>query len=77
MAIRNFIQENKPLLTIHGHIHESVKMSNQFITNLSDDNENNNYISASISVGNDFKSSYLSVIEIDTNDIFNAKRYNL
>ncbi len=30
MALRNFIEEYQPYLTLHGHIHETVKMSGDF-----------------------------------------------
>jgi uncharacterized protein len=30
MAIRSFIEEYQPFLTLHGHIHETVEMSGQF-----------------------------------------------
>ncbi|KAG4090544.1 hypothetical protein H8356DRAFT_1713135 [Neocallimastix lanati (nom. inval.)] len=73
IAIRNFLNKNKPLLSIHGHIHESVLKSKQFLMNNSTENRN----SISVSIGNIFKSNYLSIVVIDTNDLLNSKRYNL
>jgi Icc-related predicted phosphoesterase len=31
VAIRRFIEERQPLLTLHGHIHESVRMTGTFL----------------------------------------------
>ncbi|MBI2583739.1 MAG: metallophosphoesterase [Candidatus Aenigmarchaeota archaeon] len=31
VAIRNFIEKNQPLITLHGHIHETVEMSGDFV----------------------------------------------
>ncbi|MFO7794883.1 MAG: metallophosphoesterase family protein [Promethearchaeati archaeon] len=33
-AIYNFIKKNQPLLTLHGHIHESPKMSNKWVNKI-------------------------------------------
>ncbi|ORX84371.1 Metallo-dependent phosphatase [Anaeromyces robustus] len=73
IALKNFLNKNKPLLSIHGHIHESVLMSNQFLVDNSDSDRN----SISVSIGNDFKSKNFSIVVIDTNDLLNAKRYNI
>ena len=33
-AIRNFIEKEQPYLTLHGHIHESPKMSGSYVDNI-------------------------------------------
>jgi len=40
-------------------------------------NSTENRNSISVSIGNIFKSNYLSIVVIDTNDLLNSKRYNL
>jgi len=75
LALNNFITKNKPLISIHGHIHESVRMSKEFLVNNSEDDTQKQSIS--VSIGNDFKSSNFSIVIFDTKKILKAQRYNI
>jgi Icc-related predicted phosphoesterase len=68
-AVRDFIEKYQPLLTLHGHIHESVEMSRVFSGQI----EN----SLGMSAGNHNEEGRLAVLVIDTDDIGNAKRVKL
>lgn len=59
-AIRRFIEENSPPMTFHGHIHESVDMSERHI-----DRIGNTFC---FSAGNDHRSKKLAVILMDIKD---------
>jgi len=73
IALKNFLNKNKPLLSIHGHIHETVSVTNEFMI-INDSSEKQ---SISISIGNVFKSSKFSFVIVDTQDLLNAKRYQI
>lgn len=55
-AVRKFIEERQPLLTLHGHIHDSVQNSQQFMQHL------NKTVSAT--VGNDHLTDNVFVLQI-------------
>lgn len=65
-AISRFIEKNQPYLTLHGHIHETVKISKK------SHEKNGNTISISSGNGND--SDALKIIEID---LENPSKYQL
>lgn len=65
-ALKKIIEEKQPMLTLHGHIHESVKISGKFIEKIGK--------TTCISPGNDHLTEQLALIEIDTNKISKAKR---
>ncbi|MEO8514181.1 MAG: metallophosphoesterase [Ignavibacteria bacterium] len=63
-AIRKFIERNQPLLTLHGHIHESTQITTNW-----QDKIGNSYCFNSAHLGNE-----LAVIEFDTDEPGNAVR---
>lgn len=65
-AIRTFIEEHQPLLTLHGHIHESVDVSGAFVDTI--------HKTVCVSVGNYHDRKELAVIIFDTNDLTKIKR---
>lgn len=68
-AVREFIQKNKPKLTLHGHIHETVDMSGSFIDNIGD--------TALFSAGNHDYDSKVAVVEFDLYNLKSAQRKKL
>jgi Icc-related predicted phosphoesterase len=66
VAVRNLIEEYKPLLSFHGHIHETVDMSGHFMSKIGD--------TISLSAGNYPSKKKLSAIVVDTNIPENAVR---
>ena len=60
-AIRNFIEKEQPYLTLHGHIHESPKMSGSYIDKV------NNTIC--INVGSSYPKDLLNCIIFDINTL--------
>ena len=66
MAVRNFIDENQPYLTLHGHIHETVSMSKNFRHNLGN--------TISLASGNHNVGKDLAVLVFDLYDLRNIKR---
>lgn len=65
-ALKKIIEEKQPALTLHGHIHESVKVSGKFIEKIGN--------TISISPGNDHLTEQLVIIEINTEKISKTKR---
>jgi len=65
LAIRDFIEENQPYLTLHGHIHETVKLSGSFMEKLKG--------TTSIAAGN-LEGDGLSMIVLDLYDPRKAER---
>jgi len=65
-AIREFIEKEQPLLTLHGHIHESVDVSKKFTEKIG------KTISASSGNYNDMPE--LALIIFDTDNLSNIKR---
>lgn len=66
LAVRRFIEQQKPYLTLHGHIHEAVEVSGHFR------DEINNTIC--LSVGNHGYTKELAVITFDLYDLGSIKR---
>jgi len=66
LAIRRIIEQKKPLLSLHGHIHETVRMSGKYLDKISS--------SVIISPGNDNLSGNIAVIKIDIYKPSNATR---
>lgn len=56
-AIKKIIKEKQPYLTLHGHIHETVTLSNKFIERIGE--------TISITSGNDHLSKTLKIIELN------------
>jgi len=69
-AVRDFIQQHQPLVTLHGHIHETVDLSGgQFMERTGS--------SVSMSAGNDNYASKLSVLVFDLYHPETAQRVQL
>ncbi|MBQ9235212.1 MAG: metallophosphoesterase [Alphaproteobacteria bacterium] len=68
-AVRKFIEKQQPLLTLHGHIHDSVQNSKYFMQYL------NNTISAT--VGNDHLTDDVYVLQITIEKNVNIERIKL
>lgn len=68
-AVRLFIEKNQPLLTLHGHIHDSVKNSKKYMQ----------YIGKTISatVGNDHITEEVFALEITINRKIQVERIKL
>ncbi|MCF8259162.1 MAG: metallophosphoesterase [Melioribacteraceae bacterium] len=64
IAIKKFIEEKQPLLTLHGHIHESTKITGSWSDRIGD-----TYSFNAAHHGNE-----LSLIQFDLNDLDCAKR---
>jgi Icc-related predicted phosphoesterase len=60
-AVRAFIEKNKPYMTLHGHIHETVDFSRFFKQNIG--------TTLSATAGNDQNKPYLQLV---TFDLYNA-----
>ncbi|KAL9645158.1 hypothetical protein ABK040_002361 [Willaertia magna] len=61
-AIRNFIESYQPLITLHGHIHECVDISNgEYYSKIGE--------TFTVSSGNYPKRKTIAMISFDTNDI--------
>ena len=68
-ALRKVIEEKQPLLTLHGHIHESVELSGNFMDKIKN--------TICISPGNDYRENKINIIEIDMNNLKESKRISL
>ena len=68
-AIREFIEKEQPLLTLHGHIHESPKMSGSWIDKIRN--------TSCINVGSSFPEDKLNCVVIDVDDLDNIEYYEL
>lgn len=68
-SIREFIEKEKPLLTLHGHIHESPKMSGSWKDKI------NNTIC--INVGSSYPQDKLNCVVIDINNFNNIGYFEL
>jgi len=68
-ALRQFIEEFKPHLTLHGHIHEAVAVSGRFIEKIGN--------TTCITSGNHNEGSDLAVILFELEEPHNAKRVML
>ena len=60
-SIRNFIEKEQPLLTLHGHIHESPQMSGSWKDNIGK--------TICINVGSSYPEDKLNCVVIDVNDL--------
>lgn len=66
IGVLEAIKKFKPTISLHGHIHETVKMTGKFMQKI-----NSTY---SFSPGNNFLSEKLKIILIDTDEPDNAER---
>ncbi len=69
IALRQFIEKHQPLLTLHGHIHETVDISGKFSERIGN--------SVSISCGNDNQTAKVAAILVDTHHPHDAQRHYL
>ena len=65
-AIRKVIVESQPLVTLHGHVHETVKLSDKFLEMIGD--------SINITSGNGHIGTKLAIIEFDLYNPQGARR---
>lgn len=68
-SVRKFIEKEQPLLTLHGHIHESPKMSGSW-----KDKINNTFC---INVGSSYPEDKLNCVVIDVDDLNKIKYFEL
>lgn len=68
-AVRQFIESYQPLLTLHGHIHETVDMSGEYKTQIGK--------TWCMSVGNHNEGNKLAVLVLDLDNPANAERVGL
>jgi uncharacterized protein len=68
-AIKRFIDKEQPLLTLHGHIHESPKISGSWIDKIGK--------TISINVGSSYPEDKLNCAIIDLDDLDNIKYQEL
>ncbi len=66
MAVRSFIEEHQPYLTLHGHIHETVDVSGNFMEIIGN--------SISLSAGNDDFGNNLCILTFDLYNPEKARR---
>ncbi len=67
IALRQFIENHQPLLTLHGHIHETVDISGKFSERIGN--------SISISCGNDNQTVKVAAMVVDTLHPQDAQRH--
>jgi len=60
-AIRQFIETEQPYLTLHGHIHESSKMSGSFVDKIGD--------TICVNVGSSYPENKLNAVVIDLSNL--------
>lgn len=65
-AVREFIELNQPLITLHGHIHETVDVSGKYYQKLGN--------TTSVSAGNDNQSDNVSLVDFDLPNLDIPKR---
>ncbi|MBS3113633.1 metallophosphoesterase [Candidatus Woesearchaeota archaeon] len=68
-SIREFIEKEKPLLTLHGHIHESPKMSGSWKDKISN--------TICINVGSSYPEDKLNCVIIDLGNLNDIKYFEL
>lgn len=68
-AVREFIEKDQPLLTLHGHIHESPQMSGSWLDKING--------TISINVGSKYPAKILNCIVIDVDDLSNIEYFEL
>lgn len=66
MAVRLFIEEHQPYVTLHGHIHETVDVSGEFKETIGN--------SLSMTAGNDDLGTDLSILTFDLYDLSTIER---
>lgn len=66
MAVRLFVEEHQPYLTLHGHIHETVDVSGEFKETIGN--------SLSLTAGNDDLGKDLSILTFDLYDLNSIER---
>jgi Icc-related predicted phosphoesterase len=66
-AIRNFIENKKPFITLHGHIHESYDMSGKYSDKIND----TLIINPGSTIGFNKKEGMLNAVIVDTEDLEN------
>lgn len=69
VAVRNFIETHNPLLTLHGHIHESMSQSGEYLW------EHDKSISANPS--HNFKSDQLTYLLFDLQNVSGIRRLSI
>lgn len=67
VAIREFIETHQPLVTMHGHIHETFAESGDFKWQSGD--------SVAVTAANDFASETLSYVLFSLNEPAGAERF--
>jgi len=68
-AIKHFIENEQPLLTLHGHIHESPKMSGSWRDKIGS--------TICVNVGSSYPEDKLNCIVVDIGDLENIKYFEL
>ena len=68
-AVRNFIEKEQPLLTLHGHIHESPKISGSWHDKIGK--------TICINVGSSYPEDKLNCVVIDVEDLNNIGYFEL
>ncbi|MBI2651845.1 metallophosphoesterase [Candidatus Woesearchaeota archaeon] len=68
-AVREFIEKEQPLLTLHGHIHESPKMSGYWQDKIGN--------TTCINVGSSYPEDKLNCVIVDVYDLNNIKYFEL
>lgn len=68
-AVRQFIEKYQPLLTLHGHIHETVDMSREYKTQIED--------TWCMSAGNHNGDNKLAVLTFDLDNLTDVERLKL
>ena len=66
LAVRRFIEQQRPYLTLHGHIHETIEVSNHFRDKINR--------AICLGVGNNAHEKGLAVITFDLYDLNSIKR---
>jgi Icc-related predicted phosphoesterase len=66
-SVREFIEKEQPCLTLHGHIHESPKMSGSYKDTIR--------TTVCINVGSSFPEVKLNCVVIDIDDLINIKYF--
>lgn len=68
-AVRQFIEKEQPLLTLHGHIHESPQMSGSWQDKIGK--------AICINIGSSYPEDKLNCVVIDVDDLSNIKYFEL
>lgn len=68
-SVREFIEKEQPLLTLHGHIHESPKMSGSWKDKIGK--------TICINVGSSYPEDKLNCVVIDVDNLYNIEYFEL